>query len=298
MAIAGLTPGAAFRQALTVENPLQIVGTINAYCAIMAERVGYQAIYLSGAGVANASFGVPDLAITTLNDVLSDARRITAASALPLLVDIDTGFGTAFNIARTIREMEHAGVAAVHIEDQVQAKRCGHRPNKELVSAYEMCDRLKAALDARIDPDFVIMARTDALAVEGLDAALDRIQLYVDAGADMIFFEGVTELAQYQVLTQTLPVPVLANLTEFGVTPLFTLEELGSAGVSMALYPLSAFRAMNTAALKIYDTIREQGTQQSLLPEMQTREALYEFLNYYEYERKLDELFAEGNEHE
>jgi methylisocitrate lyase len=298
MTIAGLSPGAAFRQALTLESPLQIVGAINAYCAIMAERVGYQAIYLSGAGVANASFGLPDLAITTLHDVAEDARRITTACPLPLLVDIDTGFGSAFNIARTIREMENAKVAAVHIEDQVQAKRCGHRPNKDLVSAAEMCDRLKAALDARLDPEFVIMARTDALAVEGLAAALDRIQQYVEAGADMIFFEGAEELVQFKVLTQTINVPVLANLTEFGVTPLFTLDELASVGVSMALYPLSAFRAMSTAALKTYDTIRETGSQQSLIPEMQTRAALYEFLNYYEYENKLDELFAEGNEHE
>jgi methylisocitrate lyase len=286
--------GALFRQALTLEHPLQIVGTINAYTALMAQRVGYQAIYLSGAGVANASLGVPDLAITTLNDVLEDARRITHCVDVPLLVDIDTGFGVAFNIARTIQEMIRAGVAGVHIEDQVQAKRCGHRPGKALVGPDEMCDRLKAAVDARFDSEFVIMARTDALAVEGINATLDRLALYIEAGADMIFFEGAQELAQYEIITNTFAVPVLANMTEFGVTPLFTLEQLAEVDVAMALYPLSAFRAMSTAALKVYDIIRQDGTQASVLSDMQTREALYDFLNYYEYEAKLDELFAEG----
>jgi methylisocitrate lyase len=294
MTLVALTPGASLRHALTLEKPLQIVGTINAYSALLAERVGYRAIYLSGAGVANASHGLPDLGITTLNDVLEDARRITAAVETPLLVDIDTGFGSAFNIARTIQEMIRAEVAGVHIEDQVQAKRCGHRPGKALVPAEEMVDRLKAAVDARSDASFVIMARTDALANEGLDQAIERIHLYIEAGADMIFFEGARELAQYKTLTSAVTVPVLANMTEFGVTPLFTLEELEEAGVSMALYPLSAFRAMSTAALKTYDIIRQDGTQKSLLPEMQTREALYDFLNYYEYEHKLDALFAEG----
>lgn len=291
-----LTPGKALRQALLEETPLQVVGTINAFTAILAERVGYRAIYLSGAGVANASLGLPDLAITTLHDVLEDAQRITSATNMPLLVDIDTGFGGAFNIERTIKEMIRTGVAGIHIEDQVQSKRCGHRPKKEIVTTIEMTDRLKAAVDARFDPSFVIMARTDALANEGLEASIERINHYVDAGADMIFFEGVTELEQYEALTSTINVPVLANITEFGVTPLFTLDELASAGVSLALYPLSAFRTMNTAALKTYDTIRKFGTQKSLLPEMQTREALYDFLNYYDYEQKLDELFSEGKE--
>lgn len=294
MTLANLTPGVALRHALTLEKPLQIVGTINAYTALLAQRIGYQAIYLSGAGVANASYGLPDLAITTLNDVLEDARRITNTVDLPLLVDIDTGFGSAFNIQRTIQEMIRANVAGVHIEDQVQAKRCGHRPGKMLVSTNEMTDRIKAAVDARFDPTFVIMARTDALASEGLEAAIDRIHAYIDAGADMIFFEGVRELSEYKALTRVIHVPVLANITEFGVTPLFTIEQLANAGVSIALYPLSAFRAMNTAALKTYDVIRQEGTQKSLLPEMQTREALYDFLNYYDYEKKLDELFAEG----
>jgi methylisocitrate lyase len=296
MTLTNLTPGATLRHALTLEKPLQIVGAINAYAAMLAERVGYRAIYLSGAGVANASHGLPDLGITTLNDVLEDARRITSAVNIPLLVDIDTGFGGAFNITRTIQEMIRANVGGVHIEDQVQAKRCGHRPGKALVSSEEMVDRIKAAVDARTDADFVIMARTDALASEGLDASIDRIHQYVEAGADMIFFEGVRELAEYQALTQVVKVPVLANITEFGVTPLFTLEELARTGVSIVLYPLSAFRAMNTAALKTYDIIRQDGTQKSLLSEMQTREALYDFLNYYDYEKKLDELFLEGKE--
>jgi methylisocitrate lyase len=296
MTLAKLTKGATLRHALTLEKPLQIVGTINAYTALLAERVGYRAIYLSGAGVANASHGLPDLGMTTLNDVLEDARRITASTDLPLLVDIDTGFGGAFNIARTVQEMIRAEVAGVHIEDQVQAKRCGHRPNKAIVPTNEMVDRIKAAVDARYDPHFVIMARTDALASEGIAASIDRIHQYIDAGADMIFFEGVRELSEYKTLTHAVKVPVLANITEFGVTPLFTLEELASVGVDMALYPLSAFRAMNTAALKTYDVIRQDGTQKNLLPEMQTREALYDFLNYYDYEKKLDELFAEGKE--
>ena len=290
------TPGARFRMALKAEKPLQIAGTINAYTAMMAERVGFKAIYLSGAGVANASYGLPDLGITNLEDVLVDVRRITSAVDLPLLVDIDTGWGTAFNIARAIQEMIRAEAAGIHMEDQVQAKRCGHRPGKALVGTREMTDRIKAAVDARRDPQFVIMARTDALAVEGLEAAIERAARYVEAGADMIFFEGATELSQYQAMTSQMNVPVLANITEYGVTPLFTVKELARAGVSMVLYPLSAFRAMNTAALKVYDTIRHDGTQKALLSEMQTREALYDFLNYYAYEQKLDELFAGEND--
>ncbi|HVW99490.1 MAG TPA: methylisocitrate lyase, partial [Candidatus Babeliaceae bacterium] len=258
------------------------------------KRAGYQAIYLSGAGVANASYGLPDLGITTLNDVLIDAQRITHAVDLPLLVDIDTGFGSAFNITRTIREMIHAGVAAIHIEDQVQAKRCGHRPGKALVNTDEMVDRIKTAVDARTDSTFVIMARTDALASEGLDATLERIMRYVEAGADMIFFEGARELSQYKAVTDICPVPILANITEFGVTPLFTKEELAQVGVKLILYPLSAFRAMNQAALNTYEAIRTQGTQKSLLDQMQTREELYNVLNYYSYEKKLDDLFAKG----
>jgi methylisocitrate lyase len=291
-----LTPGAFFRRSLTLESPLQIVGTINAYSALMAERIGYRAIYLSGAGVANASYGLPDLGITNLNDVLEDVRRITSAVSTPLLVDIDTGFGGAFGIARCIQEMIRAGAAAVHIEDQVASKRCGHRPGKAIVEPAEMVDRIKAAVDARFDPDFVIMARTDALAVEGIIAAIDRIHQYIEAGADMIFFEGVRELKQFKALTDVVSVPVLANITEFGVTPMFSLEELASVQIAMALYPLSAFRAMSTAALKTYHIIREEGSQQNLIEEMQTREALYDFLNYYEYENKLDELFSEGKE--
>lgn len=286
----------SLKLALAEEKPLQIVGTINAYTALLAKRSGYHAIYLSGAGVANASFGLPDLAITTLNDVLEDARRITSRVDLPLLVDIDTGFGGAFNIARTIREMIRAGVAAVHIEDQVQNKRCGHRPGKALVETVEMVDRIKSAVDARTDDNFTIMARTDALASEGIASCIERIHHYVEAGADMIFFEGVQELAQYQALTAVCKVPVLANITEFGVTPLFTKEELANVGVSLILYPLSAFRAMNAAALNVYQTLRAKGTQASLLSHMQTREALYDYLNYYSYEKKLDELFAKGTE--
>ncbi|HEM0733367.1 TPA: methylisocitrate lyase [Legionella pneumophila] len=276
--------GKKLREALMKEKPLQVVGTINAYTALQAKRAGFHAIYLSGAGVANASYGLPDLGITTLNDVLEDVRRIMSAVDLPLLVDIDTGWGGAFSIARTIKEMIKAGAAAVHIEDQVQAKRCGHRPGKALVEKEEMIDRIKAAVDAKTDPDFVIMARTDALANEGLNKALERISAYIEAGADMIFFEGVRKLEEYQALTEQCNVPVLANITEFGVTPLFTLEELKEVGVSLALYPLSAFRAMSAAAEKVYDTIRKNGSQKDILAEMQTREELYQVLNYHFYE--------------
>ncbi|HAT5920271.1 TPA: methylisocitrate lyase [Legionella pneumophila] len=284
--------GKKLREALMKEKPLQVVGTINAYTALQAKRAGFHAIYLSGAGVANASYGLPDLGITTLNDVLEDVRRIMSAVDLPLLVDIDTGWGGAFSIARTIKEMIKAGVAAVHIEDQVQAKRCGHRPGKALVEKEEMIDRIKAAVDAKTDPDFVIMARTDALANEGLNKALERISAYIEAGADMIFFEGVRKLEEYQALTEQCNVPVLANITEFGVTPLFTLEELKEVGISLALYPLSAFRAMSAAAEKVYDTIRKNGSQKDILEEMQTREELYQVLNYHFYEDKLNELFV------
>ncbi|QBD83520.1 methylisocitrate lyase [Ktedonosporobacter rubrisoli] len=284
--------GALLRAALTRETPLQMVGVINAYAAIMAEQVGFQALYLSGAGVANASYGLPDLALTTLPDVLEDVRRVTSVTALPLLVDIDTGWGGAFMIARAIREMSKAGAAGVHIEDQVQSKRCGHRPNKAIVSTEEMVDRLKAAVDARTDQDFVIMARTDALAREGLDAALQRAWRYKEAGADMLFPEAVATLEQYRAFTQ-IGLPVLANLTEFGLTPLFSCQELAQAGVSMVLYPLSAFRAMSAAALNVYRTIRQQGSQKAAIPAMQTREELYEFLGYHAYEQKLDALFAQ-----
>jgi len=287
-----MNPGKQFRDALLLENPLQIVGTINAYSALLAKHSGYRAIYLSGAGVANASYGLPDLGITTLNDVLEDVRRITSTVNLPLLVDIDTGFGSAFNIARTIREMIKAGAAAVHIEDQVQNKRCGHRPGKALVDPGEMVDRIKAAVDAKTDPHFIIMARTDALASEGLSQTIDRIMQYIEAGADMIFFEGVQELSQYKTLTQQCSAPVLANITEFGMTPLFTINELKNAGIRLVLYPLSAFRAMNKTALNIYQTIRKQGTQKNSISEMQTREELYRILDYHSYEKKLDELFA------
>lgn len=282
------------RQALAVESPLQIVGTINAYTALLAKHAGYRAIYLSGAGVANASYGLPDLGMTNLTDVVEDVYRITYACDLPLLVDIDTGWGNAFNIERTIKTMIKAGAAGVHLEDQVQAKRCGHRPKKELVTTEEMCDRIKAAIDAKCNKDFVLMARTDALAIEGLNSALERIECYIEAGAEMIFFEGATDLTQYQTVTQAVSVPVLANMTEFGVTPLFSKMELQQVGVQLILYPLSAFRAMNQAALKVYETIRTQGTQKSLLAEMQTRHDLYDILNYYQYEQKLDELFAKG----
>jgi methylisocitrate lyase len=290
--------GTIFRAALALEKPLQIVGTINAYCALLAKQAGYKALYLSGAGIANASYGIPDLGITSLPDVLEDARRIRGCVDLPLLVDIDTGFGSAFNIARTIRDMIRAGVSAVHMEDQVQAKRCGHRPGKALVSPDEMVDRIKAAVDARSDPDFVIMARTDALAIEGLEAAISRAQRYVEAGADMIFFEGARELAQYKAITDVCQRPVLANITEFGLTPLFSKQELADVGISLILYPLSAFRAMSQAALNVYQSIREVGTQKFVIDQMQTREELYQVLNYHSYERKLDELFAKGSSNE
>ena len=286
------TPGERFRQALAAEKPLQIIGAINAYAAIMAQSVGYRALYLSGGGVANASYGLPDLGMTSLNDVVADARRITAASELPLLVDIDTGWGGAFNIARSIREMIRAGVAAVHIEDQVAAKRCGHRPNKEIVSCAEMCDRIKAATDAKTDPAFVVMARTDALAVDGLDAVVERAARFEEAGADAIFAEAMTELAMYARIVDAVDVPVLANITEFGQTPLYSLDELRRVGVSMALYPLSAFRAMNLAALNVYRTIRGEGSQASVVDSMQTRDELYEFLGYRDYEDQLDRLFS------
>lgn len=286
-----MSKGDVFRQLITTEKPLQVVGVLNAYAALLARSAGFKAIYLSGGGVAAGSLGVPDLGITTLEDVLIDVRRITDACDLPLLVDVDTGFGSAFNIARTVKALIKSEAAALHIEDQVQAKRCGHRPGKALVSQAEMCDRLKAAVDARTDPGFVIMARTDALASEGLTATLERAQAYVSAGADMIFAEAVSDLEQYRAFVKALPVPVLANMTEFGKTPLFTREQLASVGVGLVLYPLSAFRAMSAAALQVYQTIRGQGTQASTLPQMQTREELYQILNYYAYEEKLDELF-------
>ena len=288
-----MTAGSRFREALQQEQPLQIVGAICANHALMARRAGYKAIYLSGGGVAAGSLGMPDLGISNLDDVLTDIRRITDVCELPLLVDVDTGFGaSAFNVARTTRSLIKAGAAAMHIEDQVGAKRCGHRPGKELVSKEEMADRIKAAVDARSDPSFVVMARTDALANEGFDSALSRTLAYVDAGADMIFAEAVTELAMYRKLARAVKVPILANITEFGATPLFTTDELRSADVAMALYPLTAFRAMNKAALKVYETVRKSGTQKSLLPDMQTREELYDIIGYHAYEKKLDELFA------
>jgi len=289
---AQLSPGGRFRAALVEEKPLQVVGVINAYAALLAERSGFRALYLSGGGVAAASLGVPDLGITTLDDVLTDVRRITAATSLPLLVDVDTGFGSAFNIARTVKSLIREGAAALHIEDQVQAKRCGHRPGKELVSSDEMCDRLKATVDARSDPDFVVIARTDALAVEGLQPALERAQAYAAAGADMIFAEAVTELEQYRQFSQAAGVPVLANITEFGKTPLFTVNELADADVSLVLYPLSAFRAMSSAAMNVYHAIRTTGTQQGVIAAMQTRAELYDILNYFAFEQKLDELFS------
>ncbi len=287
-----MSAGKKFRQALTEEKPLQVVGTINAYTAMMAEDSGYKAIYLSGAGVANASFGLPDLGMTSLNDVLEDVRRITAASSLPLLVDVDTGWGGAFNIARTVKEMIRCGAAGMHIEDQVAQKRCGHRPNKEIVSREEMADRIKASVDAKTDADFIVMARTDALAVVGLDEVIARAQLCEEAGADAIFAEAMTDLEMYKQVTDAVNVPVLANITEFGATPLFTTEQLGSVGIDMALYPLSAFRAMNKAALNVYRTLRSEGTQAGVVESMQTRQELYEFLGYHDYEDKLDELFS------
>jgi methylisocitrate lyase len=293
---AAITPGTKLREASKAEQPLQVVGAINAYHARMAERTGYRAVYLSGGGVAAGSLGMPDLGISTLDDVLTDVRRITDVCSLPLLVDADTGFGEAFNIARTIRSLTKAGAAGCHIEDQVQAKRCGHRPGKQIVSSEEMVDRIKAAVDARTDASFVIMARTDALASEGLQAALDRAAACVEAGADMIFPEAVRELEHYRAFAERARVPVLANLTEFGATPLFTLDELRSVGVGLALYPLSAFRAANAAALRVYEAIRRNGTQRAVVDTMQTRAELYDFLDYHSYEQKLDELFAKDKE--
>jgi len=286
-----LSAGKRFREALAANNPLQIVGTINAYCAMLAEDAGHKAIYLSGGGVANASYGLPDLGITSLNDVIADVERITNASGLPLLVDIDTGWGGAFNIARTIQAMEKAGAAAVHIEDQVAQKRCGHRPNKAIVPESEMSDRIKAAADAKRDDDFVIMARTDALAVEGMEAAIVRAVACVDAGADAIFPEAILNLAQYKEFAEAVDVPILANITEFGKTPLFNCQKLGEAGVAMVLYPLSAFRAMSKAALEVYETIAINGDQTAVVSKMQTRDQLYEVLGYHSYEQKLDKLF-------
>ncbi len=282
--------------ALKSERPLQVVGTINAYSALLAEKAGFRAIYLSGAGVANASYGVPDLAITNLTDVCEDVRRITGATELPLLVDADTGFGAAFMMARAVRELTRSGAAGMHIEDQVQVKRCGHRPGKALVSREEMADRIRAAVDARADDRFVIMARTDAHAVEGQSAAMDRAQAYQEAGADMIFAEALTTLDEYREFTAAVKAPVLANITEFGKTPLFTLKELKSAGVALALYPLSAFRAMSAAAVKVYETLRKDGTQKNVVDLMQTRADLYDTLGYEEYEKKLDELFKQEAE--
>lgn len=288
--------GFRFRAALAAEQPLQVAGCVNAYAARMVERTGFKAIYLSGAGVAAGSLGLPDLAISTLDDVLTDVRRITDITDLPLLVDADTGFGgSAFNIARTVKSLIKSGAGAMHIEDQVQAKRCGHRPGKAIVSHEEMVDRIKAAVDARTDSDFVIMARTDALAIEGLQAAIDRTSLYVEAGADMVFPEAVTELDMYRQFAAAVRVPILANITEFGVTPLFTVEELAEANVSLVLYPLSAFRAMNAAALNVYRSIRNEGSQKNVIDTMQTRAELYEFLDYHAYEEKLNSLFSESS---
>ena len=285
--------GARFRAALAAEKPLQVIGAINAYHARLAERTGFKAIYLSGGGVAAGSLGLPDLGISNLDDVLTDVRRITDVCDLPLLVDVDTGFGaSAFNVARTVKSLIKFGAGAMHIEDQVGAKRCGHRPNKELVSQQEMADRIKAAADARSDANFVIMARTDALAVEGLQAAIDRACACAEAGADMIFPEAITELGMYKQFAAAVKVPILANITEFGATPLFTVEELASANVSLVLYPLSAFRAMNAAALNVYQHVRKEGTQKNVVDTMQTRADLYDYLGYHAYEQKLDELFA------
>ena len=289
------SPGARFRLAVEEEKPLQVVGAINAYHARLADATGYRALYLSGGGVAAGSCGIPDLGITSLEDVLVDLRRITDITNLPVLVDIDTGWGGAFNIARTIRSMIKAGAGAVHIEDQIQQKRCGHRPNKSIVTQVEMVDRIKAAVDAKVDSDFVVMARTDALSVEGLNAAIERACACVEAGADMIFPEAMTELSMYKKFVDAVGVPVLANITEFGSTPLFTIEELASVNVSLALYPLSAFRAMNAAALKVYSSLREEGTQKNVVDLMQTREELYDYLAYHDYEKKLDELFSGDN---
>ena len=289
-----MSAGKIFREALVANQPLQIVGTINAYSAIMAKKIGHQAIYLSGGGVANASYGLPDLGMTSLNDVIADVQRITAACDLPLMVDIDTGWGGAFNIAKTIRDMEKAGAAAVHMEDQVAQKRCGHRPNKEIVSTEEMVDRIRAAVDARTDPDFFIMARTDSFAQEGLEAAIERAKAYVAAGADGIFAEAVQTEEHYRAFSEALDVPILANITEFGKTELWNKEELGQWGVDMVLYPLSAFRAMNKAAEMVYQTILADGDQKAVIENMQTRMDLYDYLGYHDYEQKLDSLFAEG----
>jgi methylisocitrate lyase len=284
--------GKNFRAAVSRNKPLQMPGAINAYCALLAQQAGFEALYLSGAGVANASFGMPDLAVTSMNDVLEDVRRIKGVTPLPLLVDADTGWGTAFNIARTSKEMIRAGAAGIHIEDQEQAKRCGHRPNKSTVSTVEMCDRIKAAVDARTDEEFVVMARTDAFASEGQEASLDRVAAYIEAGADMIFAEALYTLDNYQAFTDSVSVPVLANLTEFGLTPQFTVKELAGVGISIVLYPLSAFRAMSNAALMVYQTIRNEGTQASVIDQMQTRDELYAALDYHSYEDKLNQLFG------
>jgi len=289
------SPGAALRDAVAAERPLQLPGAVNANHALLACQAGFKAVYLSGGGVAAGSLGLPDLGISNLDDVLTDIRRITDVCDLPLLVDVDTGFGaSAFNVGRTTRSLVKFGAAAMHIEDQVGAKRCGHRPGKELVSTQEMCDRIKAAVDARTDPSFVIMARTDSLANEGIEKAIERTKQYVAAGADMIFPEAITDLGMYRKFADAVKVPTLANITEFGKTPLFTVDELRSAGVAMALYPLTAFRAMNKAALKVYETVRRQGTQKPVVPEMQTREELYDVIGYHDYEKKLDELFTRG----
>jgi len=287
-----MSAGSKFKQAIANNQPLQVVGTINAYTAMMAEKMGHQAIYLSGAGVANASFGMPDLGMTSLDNVLEDIRRITGASDLPLLVDADTGWGGAFNIARTVKEMTKAGAAGFHIEDQVAQKRCGHRPNKEIVTQAEMVDRIKAAVDAKTDSDFYIMARTDAFQKEGLNAAIDRAAACVEAGADAIFAEAVHDLADYQAFTKAINVPILANITEFGQTPIYSKEQLSDVGVQMVLYPLSAFRAMNKAALNVYSAILNEGSQQSQIDNMQTRAELYDFLDYHSYENTLDSLFS------
>jgi len=288
------SPGARFRAAVAAEKPLQIAGAINAYAARMAERTGFKAIYLSGGGVAAGSLGLPDLGISTLDDVLIDIRRITDVCSLPLLVDVDTGWGGAFNIARTVKSLIKFGAAAMHIEDQVQQKRCGHRPNKEIVSKDEMVDRIKAAVDAKTDPNFVVMARTDSLAVEGLQAAVDRACACVEAGADMIFPEAITDLPMYKKFAEAVKVPILANITEFGKTPLFSTQELASANVAMALYPLSGWRAANAATLKVYQALRKDGHQKNVVDAMQTRDDLYDYLDYHAYETKLDTLFAQG----
>ena len=286
------SPGKTFRDAVEKNKPLQVVGTINAYCAMMAQRIGHKAIYLSGGGVANSSYGLPDLGMTSLDNVLEDVKRITAASSLPLLVDVDTGWGGAFNIARTVKEMNRAGCAAIHIEDQISQKRCGHRPNKAIVSLEEMVDRIKAAADAREDTNFVIMARTDALAVEGLQAAIDRAGACVAAGADMIFPEAMRELQDYKDFSKAVGVPILANITEFGTTPLFDTQQLLEAGVGIVLYPLSAFRVMNKAAEELYVELLDKGSQKRLIGKMQTREELYGYLRYHDFEKKLDSLYG------